>query len=161
MKQISPFPSCPSFLKTRMISLTLALDWGGGGGVFNVIPPPFTQDNFPVSIFWGWVGPGVVLDRVWREEYSLFYEESNPQPVHTVSSRYTDYYILPLRIEITDSGALIFIDVQINQPTRCINLSDLLPAFKYSSTCFGHPHAHHQELINYSSYLWFTVGTWW
>jgi hypothetical protein len=34
-------------------------------------------------------------------------------------------------------------------------------SFKYSSTCFGHPHAHLQELINYSSRLWFTVGTWW
>jgi hypothetical protein len=25
----------------------------------------------------------------------------------------------------------------------------------YSSTCFGHPHAHHQELNNCSSSLWF------
>jgi hypothetical protein len=25
----------------------------------------------------------------------------------------------------------------------------------YSSTCFGHPHAYHQELNNYSSGLWF------
>jgi len=29
-------------------------------------------------------------------------------------------------------------------------------SFKYSSTCFGHPLAHHQELINCSSRLWFT-----
>jgi hypothetical protein len=28
-------------------------------------------------------------------------------------------------------------------------------AFMYSSTCFGRPHAHHQELNNYSSSLWF------
>ena len=25
----------------------------------------------------------------------------------------------------------------------------------YSSTCFGHPHAHHQELNSCSSSLWF------
>jgi len=28
-------------------------------------------------------------------------------------------------------------------------------AFMYSSTCFGRPHAHHQELNNCSSSLWF------
>ena len=27
--------------------------------------------------------------------------------------------------------------------------------FIYSSTCFGNPHAHHQELNNCSSSLWF------
>jgi hypothetical protein len=27
--------------------------------------------------------------------------------------------------------------------------------FIYSSACFGHPHAHHQELSNCSSSLWF------
>jgi hypothetical protein len=27
--------------------------------------------------------------------------------------------------------------------------------FIYSSTCFGHPHAHHQELNTCSSSLWF------
>jgi hypothetical protein len=34
-------------------------------------------------------------------------------------------------------------------------------SFKYSSTCFRHLHAHHQELNNYCSRLCFTVGTWW
>jgi hypothetical protein len=27
--------------------------------------------------------------------------------------------------------------------------------FMYSSTCFGRPHTHHQELKSYSSSLWF------
>ena len=47
---------------------------------------------------------------------------------------------------------------KINQPD--ISISQLYcVSFKYSSICFGHPHAHHQELINCSSRLWFTVGT--
>jgi len=34
---------------------------------------------------------------------------------------------------------------QLNQPTRCSNQVYYL-SFKYSSTCFRHPHAHHHEL---------------
>ena len=45
--------------------------------------------------------------------------------------------------------------IQINQPTRCNNFSSLLLAVIYSSKCFGRPHAHHQELNNCSSNLWF------
>jgi len=44
---------------------------------------------------------------------------------------------------------------QINLQTRCNNFSSLLLSFKYSSTGFGRPHAHHQELNNCSSSLWF------
>jgi hypothetical protein len=43
--------------------------------------------------------------------------------------------------------------VQINQLTRCNNFSSLL-TFMYGSTCFRHPHTHHQEL-NCISNLWF------
>ena len=38
------------------------------------------------------------------------------------------------------------------------SLSFICLSFKYSSTCFGHPHAHYQELLICSSRLWFTVG---
>ena len=31
----------------------------------------------------------------------------------------------------------------------------IMLTFIYSSTCFGRPHAHHQELNNCSSSLWF------
>ena len=34
-------------------------------------------------------------------------------------------------------------------------LQFIILAFIYSSTCFGRPHAHHQELNNCSSSLWF------
>ena len=41
-----------------------------------------------------------------------------------------------------------------NQPDAAISQVYYL-SFKHSSTCFGHPHAHHQELNNCSSSLWF------
>jgi hypothetical protein len=34
-------------------------------------------------------------------------------------------------------------------------LQFIILTFIYSSTCFGRPHAHHQELSNCSSSLWF------
>jgi hypothetical protein len=43
---------------------------------------------------------------------------------------------------------------EINQPDVTISLVYYL-MFIYSSTCFGRPHAHHQELNNCSSSLWF------
>jgi hypothetical protein len=42
---------------------------------------------------------------------------------------------------------------QINQPDAK-NSQVYYLTFMYSSTCFGRPHAHHQELNNCSSSLW-------
>jgi len=42
----------------------------------------------------------------------------------------------------------------ITQPDAVVSQVYYL-TFIYSSTCFGHPHAHHQELNNCSSSLWF------
>jgi len=44
---------------------------------------------------------------------------------------------------------------QVSQPTRCNSFSSLLLGFTYSSTSFWRPYAHHQQLSNYSSSLWF------
>jgi len=45
--------------------------------------------------------------------------------------------------------------IQINQPTRCNNFWVYYLTFIYTSTCFGRPHAHYQELNNCSNSLWF------
>jgi hypothetical protein len=44
---------------------------------------------------------------------------------------------------------------QISQPTRYNDFSSILLDVMCSSTCFGRPHAHHQELNNCSRSLWF------
>jgi hypothetical protein len=45
--------------------------------------------------------------------------------------------------------------IQINHQPDAATSQDYYLSFKYSSTFFGHPHAHHQELNNCSSSLWF------
>jgi hypothetical protein len=45
--------------------------------------------------------------------------------------------------------------IHINQPTRWNIFSSLLFDVYVQSTCFGCPHARHQELNNCSSSLWF------
>jgi len=63
-------------------------------------------------------------------------------------------------ISITTRGLQMYwLFKLINQPDAAISQVYYL-SFKYSSTCFGHPHAHHQELNNFSSSLWFTFGMW-
>jgi hypothetical protein len=49
---------------------------------------------------------------------------------------------------------------KINQPDASVS-HIYCSSFKSSSTCFGHSHAHHQELINCSSRLRLAVETWW
>jgi hypothetical protein len=48
----------------------------------------------------------------------------------------------------------LFLFNWINQPDAAISQVYYL-SFKYSSTCFGNPHTHHQELNKCSSSLWF------
>jgi hypothetical protein len=50
---------------------------------------------------------------------------------------------------------------RINQLDAAINYRFIVYRLDNRSTCFGHPYAHHQEPINCSSSLWFTVVTWW
>jgi hypothetical protein len=45
--------------------------------------------------------------------------------------------------------------IQINHQLDATNSPVYYLTFIYSSTCFGHPHVHHQELNNCSSSLWF------
>ena len=39
-------------------------------------------------------------------------------------------------------------------------LQFIILTFIYSSTCFGHPHAHHQELNNFVAASGFTFVSW-
>jgi hypothetical protein len=48
--------------------------------------------------------------------------------------------------------------IQINQPIRCKNFSSLLLDVYVQLNMFGCPHAHHKELNNCSSNLWFYRG---
>ena len=43
------------------------------------------------------------------------------------------------------SPCIIILSTELSQPDAVTSLVYYL-SFKYSSTCFGHPHAHHQEL---------------
>jgi len=45
--------------------------------------------------------------------------------------------------------------IQINHQQDATVFQFIILTFMYSSTCFGRPHAHHQELNDCSSSLWF------
>jgi len=59
------------------------------------------------------------------------------------------------RIYCSTNFYTVIIELIQSQPTSCITLSDLLLVVQIQLS-FGHPLAHHQELINCSSRLWFT-----
>ena len=58
-------------------------------------------------------------------------------------------------LEGQNSGGIWTITIQINHQLDATISPILYLTFMYSSTCFGRPHAHHQELSNCSSSLWF------
>jgi len=47
--------------------------------------------------------------------------------------------------------------IQINSPTRCKSFTSLLLDVSCRSTCFGHLHAHHQELTTALTASGFTL----
>jgi hypothetical protein len=66
-----------------------------------------------------------------------------------------DYGVSFLFLNLSLTGKAIYMQLkQTNQPDATISPVYYL-MFIYSSTCFGRPHAHHQELNNCSSSLWF------
>jgi hypothetical protein len=72
------------------------------------------------------------------------------------TNRITEQYFDELRFV---SPCII---IHSNKTTNNASISQIYcSSFKYSSTCFEHLRARHQKLINFSSCLWFTVGTWW
>ena len=81
-------------------------------------------------------------------------------------------YLLPSRIRAFSPVSVLKVDItvinytlmfisfvsnkSINQPDATVSQVYYLKFTRmYSSTCFGRPHAHHQEISNYSSSLWF------
>jgi hypothetical protein len=72
----------------------------------------------------------------------------------------TVHYLCKPRLQFLGfvSPCIIIHSYKSNQPVAP-NSQIYCSSFKYSSACFGHRHANHQELINCSSRLRFTVGT--
>jgi hypothetical protein len=64
-------------------------------------------------------------------------------------------------VKLKIKAAMLPVKAATKNPFKRINKPDAANSqvyylsFKYSSTCFGHPDAHHQELNNCSSSLWF------
>ena len=64
-------------------------------------------------------------------------------------------YLRNIRTQLKVCKSVHHHTIQINQRTRCKISPVYYLTFIYSSTCFGLPHTHHQELSNCSSSLWF------
>ena len=77
-------------------------------------------------------------------------------PICLLLALLRDHHILHVsRVRVKVRKSLHHHAIQISQPTRCNDFSSLFLDVYYGSTCFGRPHAHHQELNICSSSLWF------
>jgi len=72
------------------------------------------------------------------------------------------YKFWPNQFLLSEEFSEILSKIHSNKSTNQMHQSLRFIARRSNTahTCFGHPLAHHQELINCSSRLWFTVGTW-
>jgi hypothetical protein len=121
------------------LSLTSVQDGAGGQRHAPVALPPGTK-RYPLyrRLSWPQGRSG------WRRNI-LLPPVFAPRTVQPVASRYT-YWTIPTHS--FPQPLLNLFHSHSNKSTNQMHQSQIYcSSFKYSSTCFGHPLAHHQELI--------------
>ena len=107
-----------------------------------------------------------VLWKVETQFLNIIYVKYKLLWVKHVTDQQTVFSLTHLKMSTRETGKVSFqnndpFPVNLGFAWKWINQQDAAISqvyylsFKYSSTCFGHPHAHHQELNNRSSSLWF------